>query len=283
MKAISLIAAGVVALCWTTARAETPPSSDTANPPNDGTAPPPETKVYVSPDPFNAPEPTPAPPPPTTTTVDVNTPPGTTVDVNVNPPAAPAPLQARPVAEPERGPVYRPWVARTGGGLFVGGGYQDFTNSNLRSITGAGGYWSVRLIGGMRRIVGLEAAYVGDARNINALGLSGNAHLVSNGLEGALRVNIPIVSPNQMSLFEPFGFVGLGWAHYNVTNTSINTSDVAPRDDIMTLPLGGGLAFAHRGLMFDARFTYRKTYYNDLVPGENLNNWGIGGQLGFGF
>ena len=91
------------------------------------------------------------------------------------------------------------------------------------------------------------------------------------------------MSGNQTSLFEPFGFVGLGWAHYNVTNTNVNTSDVASRDDIMTVPFGGGLAFGYRALMADARFTYRKTYYNNLVPGGNLDSWGVGGQIGFGF
>ena len=36
--------------------------------------------------------------------------------------------------------------------------------------------------------------------------------------------------------------------------------------------------------MADARFTYRQTYYNShLLPGGNLNNWGVGGQVGFGF
>jgi len=137
----------------------------------------------------------------------------------------------------------------------------------------------------MRRIVGMEAAYVGDARNISALGLSSNsdAHLVSNGLETALRVNIPIVSPNQTSLFEPFGFVGLGWSNYNLTNVDVNRSDVAAKDDILTMPFGGGLAFGSGAFMADVRFTYRKTYYNNLVAGGNLDNWGLGGQIGFGF
>jgi hypothetical protein len=91
------------------------------------------------------------------------------------------------------------------------------------------------------------------------------------------------VSGDEASLLEPFGFVGLGWAHYNVTNTNVNTSDVASRDDIMTVPFGGGLAFGYRALMADARFTYRTTYFNNLVPGGNLNSWGVGGQIGFGF
>ena len=173
--------------------------------------------------------------------------------------------------------------SRPGRRIFVGGGFEEFTDNGLRSMTGGGGYWSARIVGGMRRIIGLEAAYVGNARNIDALGLDRNARLISNGAEGAVRLNIPIVSWSQMSLVEPFGFVGLGWSHYNVTNTNINMSDVASSDDIMTVPFGGGLAFGYGGLLADARFTYRKTYNNDLVTGQNLDTWAVGGQIGFGF
>ena len=106
--------------------------------------------------------------------------------------------------------------------------------------------------------------------------------LVANGVEGAVRVNVPVLLP-RTQLLEPFGFVGLGWSHYNVSNTNVNTSDVASSDDVMTLPVGGGLAFGYGGFLADARFTYRKTYYNDLVAGQNLDSWGVGGQIGFGF
>jgi hypothetical protein len=52
----------------------------------------------------------------------------------------------------------------------------------------------------------------------------------------------------------------------------------------MTVPYGGGLAFAYGAFMADARFTYRQTYYNDLMrTGGNLNSWGVGGQAGFAF
>jgi hypothetical protein len=214
----------------------------------------------------------------------VNTPPGTTADVNVNPVVMPAPVAPTQVADWDRGPVRRSGGSSTGTGFFVGGGFEDFTDNNLRSMTGSGGYWSARIVDGMRRVVGMEAAYIGNARNIDALGLNSNARLMSNGAEGALRLNIPIVSANQTSLVEPFGFVGVGWSRYAVTNTNLNTSNVASRDDIMTMPFGGGLAFGHGGFMADARFTYRKTYYNDLVPGgRSLDSWGVGGQLGFGF
>jgi len=285
MKFISLIAAGVLALGWGIARAETSPSAVTSDPPDDGTTPPPHVNVDV--DVSAAPPVVPAEEMTTepTTNVVVNAPP-VNVDVNVNPivPMVPAPVETRQAVDSERGRIYRSSVSPRGGGFFVGGGFEDFTNNSLRGMTGGGGYWGARIVGGMRQIIGMEAAYVGNARTIDALGLNGNARLISNGLEGALRLNIPIVSWNQMSLVEPFGFVGLGWSHYNLVNTNLNTSSVASSDDIMTMPFGGGLAFGYGGFMADARFTYRKTYYNNLVTGGgDLDSWGAGAQIGFGF
>jgi hypothetical protein len=115
------------------------------------------------------------------------------------------------------------------------------------------------------------------------LGVQSNAVLVSNGLEGALRLNVPVVM-RRAQLVEPFAFVGLGWSHYSVTNTNVNTSDIASDDDVMSLPVGGGLEYGIGRFMADARFTYRSTYYNDLMrTGGNLNNWGVSTQIGVSF
>jgi hypothetical protein len=277
MKNISLIAAGVLALGLGTARAETSPSSVTSGPPDDGTMPPPHVNEDMD---VSA-------APPVVPPDEMTTEPTPPVDVNANPSVptvVPAPVEPRQAADTEPGRSYHSSVSPRGGGFFVGGGFEAFTNDSLRDMTGSGGYWSARIVAGMRQIVGVEAAYVGNARTIDALGLNGNARLISNGLEGALRLNIPIVSWNQRSLLEPFGFVGLGWSHYNLTNNNLNTSNVASSDDIMTMPFGGGLAFGYGGFMADARFTYRKTYYNNLVTGGgDLDSWGVGGQIGFGF
>jgi hypothetical protein len=139
-------------------------------------------------------------------------------------------------------------------------------------------------VAGTREYVGLEAAYIGSAQSISALGLSNDAVLVSNGAEGALRLNLPLVSRTG-ALLEPFVFGGLGWSRFHVARTSVNTSDIATDDDIMTVPYGGGLAFASHGFMADARFTYRSTFYNDLLrtSGGKLDNWSAGAQLGFEF
>lgn len=262
MRKSILLMAGGGALLWTAAaNAQSSPPQDLpaptlppaeANPPN-GAAP-------VQP---IAPEsvlPTPTPP---------------------DPSQMPAPMGMNTPAPADTG-MPRQWTP-IGAAFLLGGGFEDFTNSNVRGVTSSGGSWNARAIAGTHQYLGAEAAYVGTAHNINTLGLASNSSLVSNGLEGALRVNVPVL--RGPSLIEPFGFVGLGWQHYNVTNNNSATSDINDKDDIMTLPVGGGLEFAYKMFMADARFTYRETYYNNLMrtSGGNLNNWGVGGQVGVGF
>jgi hypothetical protein len=172
-----------------------------------------------------------------------------------------------------------------GAGVLLGGGVQDFSRSNARGVTNAGGFWSARLVAGTREYVGLEGAYIGSAQGINALGLDSDAVLISNGVEGAVRLNLPIVVARSAALVEPFGFGGAGWSRFHVARTSVNTSDIASDDDVLTVPYGAGMMVAYRGLMADARFTYRSTFYNDLLrsTGGSLDNWSAGAQIGFEF
>jgi hypothetical protein len=205
----------------------------------------------------------------------------TTTDIRV------PPLQPVTGNFADHGTVYVPKTELTwgqlGGALLLGGGYEDFTNGGMRNMTGGGGMWQARGVAGTRQYIGVEGAYVGSAHSIDALGVSSNAVLVSNGLEGDVRLNLP-VALNHRQLLEPFGFVGMGWARYSVTNTSINTSDLAQHDDVLTVPAGAGLEYAIGRFMADGRFTYRGTYYNDLMRnGGSLSNWGVSGQVGFAF
>lgn len=230
---------------------------------------------------------------------DVNAPPGTPLGMPplANPAPSTSPVTAngtrfdgRPLPEQEPSSPGSPasydgarLLSRVGAGVLVGGGFEDFTNSNMRNMTTGGGFWNARLVAGTHQVLGLEAAYTGAARGIDALGLGQNARLVSNGAEGAVRGNIPIRVGQ--SLLEPFVLVGLGWQHYNLTNTDTNTSDVASRDDIMTLPVGTGFEYSYGRFLADARIMYRQTYYNDLLrtSGGNLNNLSVGTQVGLTF
>ena len=229
-------------------------------------------------------------PPPTIPDIDQPVSPATPLPPGQMPPMAsplalPPPAPVQPVGgqvEAQRSP-YPTWRSQVGAAMMLGAGYEDFTYANVKSMTGGGTSWDARLAGGTRQLVGAEVAYVGAARNIQTLGLATNSNLVSNGVEGALRINLPLVQGE--TLIEPFGFVGLGWQHYTLTHASTNTSDLAGSDDVMTVPYGGGVEASYRKLMVDARFTYRQTYMNDLLRAEGgrLNTWGVGGNVGVEF
>lgn len=330
MKRLSMIAAGLLALGLTAARAETagksnttvevvPPSapntdangnpktpSDVDVNPNPNPTPPPENKA-VSPSP-PVPGTTEAlPPSPVNVEVDVNPaqpvkpspplndpgvrPPARVIDANTAAmsgavmapviPVGPTPLN--PPMPKQAYPAEHTWVGRIGAGILVGGGFEDFTNNTMRNMTGTAGMWTARVLAGTRRYFGAEAAYVGNARSIDALGLQSSATLVANGVEGDARVNVPVVM-GHAQLLEPFAFAGVGWQNYQVTNTNTFTADLGRTDNVLAVPVGGGLEYAVGRFMADARFTYRATYYNDLlVTGGNLNTWGVATQIGFSF
>jgi hypothetical protein len=198
----------------------------------------------------------------------------------------PVPVEAPPAAEP---PKYTP-PSRFGLGFLAGGGYQDFSNSNMRDRTSAGGAWDIRFVAGTRSIIGVEGAYVGSARGFQSLGVTANnPTLISNGVEGNLRINAPITRGN--SLFEPYAIAGVGWSQYHISNYNSNTQALSDfsstNDNVLTVPLGGGFTYGYKALLLDVRGTYSPTYYNNLLQGTNgsgtLNTWGVGGSVGFGF
>jgi len=175
---------------------------------------------------------------------------------------------------------------RLGAAVLVGGGYEDFVNNNLRGMTGGGGAWNARLVSGLRQTMGVEAAYVGSARSIDGVGLGSNATLMSNGVEGLARGNVPI-ELGERSVLEPFVFLGLGWQHYRLRGTdNTGLATVGSSDDVLTVPVGAGLEFGYGMLIADARFTYRQTYLNDLLRangGGRLSTWGATAQVGIEF
>jgi hypothetical protein len=171
----------------------------------------------------------------------------------------------------------------------AGGAYQDFTNSTMRSTTSGGGLWSARMIAGTNSIIGVEAAYIGGASQIQGLGITDNTpYLVSNGVEGNARLNIPVRYGKH--LFEPYGYAGLGYAHYTISNYNNNAgrlSSFTSSDDTMTFPVGGGFAYAYKAFIVDARAGWTGSYYQNLLVGgdssNTLDRWNVGGQVGFTF
>jgi hypothetical protein len=195
-------------------------------------------------------------------------------------PASPA-VETTPTSS-ESTSRFSSWMTKIGAAMMLGGGWEHFTQSVPQAVTNPGGSWDARIAAGTRQFVGLEAAYVGGSRSVTVLGTATNANLVNNGLEGVLRLNLPVVLGR--SLIEPFGFAGLGWQHYS-TSSSFRTADITSTDDVMTMPYGAGLMYSYRMVMIDGRITWHETYYNNMFAalGAKLNTFGVGGNLGVAF
>ncbi len=173
---------------------------------------------------------------------------------------------------------------------FIGGGATNFTQPEANGATEAGGYWDARVGVGTRSILGGEIAYTGSARDIQALGVGEEAFLLSNGIEGVARLNVPITPGEGKVLIEPYTFGGIGWNRYNVVSDASLSADFTNEDDIMTVPLGLGMAFGVNGVTLDTRATYRQAIGSDLLGSEtssfgesSLNSWAAGAALGFEF
>jgi hypothetical protein len=195
--------------------------------------------------------------------------------------APPAPIQETAAAEPQ--PTA---VQRMGVGISVGGGVSNFIDKGARNVTDPAGTWDARLIFGTHLPVALEAAYVGAAQSIDAAGLDRDAVLVGNGFEGSLRLQLPGY------VVQPYALVGIGWMHYQLTNEGINTSAIRNSDDLLTVPMGLGLAvMLPVGAMFDVRGVYRPVFndslLNDFYSGtgtsHDLHTWGVSANLGWSF
>ena len=61
-------------------------------------------------------------------------------------------------------------------------GVLDFARDDLPDMTGTAGSWDARFQSGTRCYLGFEAAYLGSAQSIDAIGLDQDATLLSNGV-----------------------------------------------------------------------------------------------------
>jgi hypothetical protein len=178
----------------------------------------------------------------------------------------------RPVHEREYPAYIHTWVGMSFEG---GGGAGTFFDDQLRDMTGPQGDWTARFTVGTRHHLAGEAAYLGSAQKIHALGLDSGAALVANGVEGALRLNL-FTGP-----FQPYISGGIGWRHFSV-RSELNRSDVESEKDTMHFPLAAGIAIRAGGFIVDGRACFRPTY-GTLAPGSNASTWDVTGNLGFEF
>jgi len=166
--------------------------------------------------------------------------------------------------------------------LTVGGGVTGFLDQDMQDATDPGGSWEARLAAGTREFIGLEAAYIGSAQPIDALGLDADAVLLGTGLEATARINLV------KGAIQPYVLAGAGWMHYQLTNADTNTSSVEEDDDVLAVPLGVGVGYRYQRLILDARGVFRPVAYSDLIPtaGDtetSLHSWTALVRGGFEF
>jgi hypothetical protein len=142
--------------------------------------------------------------------------------------------------------------------LTLGGGVSTFVRSDVRDHTGTAGNWDLRASFGTSWPFAIEAAYIGSAQSIDAIGLDSDAVLLGNGVEGALKFQLPLV-------IQPYVTVGAAWTNYRIVNADTNTSDIADKDNVFEVPVGVGIGFHPYGMSVDLRGTYRHAFNNDLM------------------
>lgn len=250
-----------------------------------------------APPPSNQPAPSNAPPPTAEPAEEMCDPPAACAEQPAQPQAqaepqpvepAPAPMPttySEPAPQHYNETVHVSMAQRIGLGFAVGGGLDDFAGSTMRDTTSLGGGWNARITVGTRQYIAIEGSYIGSAQSIDALGLDGDAVLVGNGAQAALRINIL-----KDFYAQPFLYGGAAWRHYQITNNSINTSDVADHDDVFEVPAGIGFSGYIAGFMADVRGEYRWAFDEDLVPSRttlgneaSLDRWGVSANLGFSY
>jgi hypothetical protein len=164
--------------------------------------------------------------------------------------------------------------------FLVGGGLTNFADADLRDSFNVGGAWEARIGYGSRFFVGGELAYVGSARGADQFGFD----LLSNGGEAVVRLQYPYLVGSW--LLEPFAFGGIGWNHLSIRDADPGMPD---SDNIGVIPFGAGLSAGYRGLLVDARFTYRPTFSDEELrltnngTVGNLQSWAITASVGYEF
>jgi hypothetical protein len=162
----------------------------------------------------------------------------------------------------------------------VGGGVHDYVDRGLNTLTNTGGSWEARLTVGTRTFLGGELAYIGSANSIaETLGIEDNATLISNGVEGLLRVNAMVDE------WQPYAVAGYTYRRFNIQNTSFNTSAIADGADDHAIPVGVGLAYRFKGLIADARFMVHPSVSSEVVPTADTLPTALSlvGKVGFEF
>lgn len=148
----------------------------------------------------------------------------------------------------------------------LGGGISGFTDRTLRDTTSpVGGLWQLRAAFGTHVPIAVEVGYLGTATRIQSLFGVADAMMIGTTLEGDLRLNL---LPHYV--IDPYAFVGIGWQRYDIDENSFSLSDtgIGTHDNLVEVPVGGGLSYRFAGLVADVRGTFRATQGANLVLEE---------------
>jgi hypothetical protein len=168
-------------------------------------------------------------------------------------------------------------LSRIGVVVNAGGGLTQFFGTAAMQQVNAGASWTVRGELGSRLHIGGEVGYIGTSQRIAALGVDPKADLLSNGVEGLLRWNI------LTGVVQPYAGVGIGYKHFSVINTAVNTSDILDSENVAHVPGAFGIAFRAGGFVVDGRFSVAAPINSDLIPGSHATSWDLGARLGYEF
>jgi hypothetical protein len=173
---------------------------------------------------------------------------------------------------------------RLGYSVLVGGGVTGFIDSDTTDSIDTGGSWEGRFALGTKKLLSVEAAYIGSAQGMSALGLDSDAVLLGTGVEGALRLN----APTGIAV-HPYVLAGAGWTRYDVTNSSVNTADMTDSANVFDVPVGIGVDYRYQHLLLDARAVVRPAFGENLIPktgdgpDHRLDSWNATARVGFEF
>ena len=174
--------------------------------------------------------------------------------------------------------------------MMAGGAYQDFTNSGMQTTTQAGG----RVERALHRRNELDHRVRGRVRRCGAAvrGPGRHEQHAAAGARTVWRVTVRLNVPLRYGayLFEPYGYAGLGYSHYTVSNYNQNAqrlSSFTSTDDVMNVP--GGRRFRLR--LQGVHHRRARGLDGDVLPEHpagadsagTLDHWNVGGQVGFTF
>ncbi len=161
--------------------------------------------------------------------------------------------------------------------LALGVGAIGNIGQSINNFTDPGVAWNARVSFNTDYVVGVEAAYVGSAQDLDDGHGFSDSSLIGNGVEGNLRLNVPL------EVVRPYVFGGVGWTHYQVTDRDLD-------EGVIHVPGGAGVDVTiDDSFLIDLRGTIRGAFEDDLLENTrasgdaDLDSWSVAAGAGYNF